>query len=136
MTTPDVGDMKPEVSEAIREIAHGFPDAKLNVDADRDGGAYVVVENVPLSRLYKQRETWVGFRIIYMYPDADVYPHFVRNDIQRVDGRPLGAGASQGHEFQGRAAIQLSRRSYRWNPTTDTAVLKLQKVLQWFNNLP
>ena len=136
MTTPDARDVKPEVSEAIRGIADGFPDAMLNVVADGDGGAYVVVENVPLSHLYKQRDTWVGFRISYMYPDADVYPHFVRDDLERTDGRPLGAATSQGHEFQGRAAIQLSRRSNRWNPTTDTAVLKLQKVLQWFNSLP
>jgi len=136
MTTPDAGDVKPEISEAIREIADRFPDATLNVDADGDGGAYVVVENVPLSPLYKQRETWVGFRISYMYPDADVYPHFVRDDLERTDGRPLGTAAAQGYEFQGRAAIQLSRRSNRRNPTTDTAVLKLQKVLKWLNDLP
>lgn len=135
MTTPDVGNVKPEVGQAIRDIAAAFPNATVSADKDGDGGAYVFVRDVPLAPIYQQRETWVGFHITYMYPDADVYPHFVREDLCRVDGAPLGDGTSP-VPFQGRAAIQLSRRSNRWNPATDTALLKLQKVLLWLNNRP
>jgi len=136
MTTPDLLGVKPAIGEAIREIATAFPGAVLDVRADGAGGARVVVPSVSLSSLYRQRETWVGFHISYLYPEADVYPHFVRDDLQRADGHPLEGAMSQGQEFQGRSAIQLSRRSNRWNPATDTAAIKLQKVLRWLNNLP
>lgn len=135
MTTPDVGNVKPEVGQAIEDIAAAFPDATVSADEDGDGGAYVFVRDVPLAPVYQQRKTWAGFRITYMYPEADVYPHFVRADLCRVDGAPLGDGTSSA-SFQGQAAIQLSRRSNRWNPATDTALLKLQKVLLWLNNRP
>jgi hypothetical protein len=36
----------------------------------------------------------------------------------------------------GRPALQLSRRSNRLNPATDTALLKLMKVRQWFSTRP
>lgn len=136
MTTPDLHGVKPTIGEAIREVATAFPGAVLNVHADGAGGAYVVVLSVSLSSLYRQRETWAGFHISYLYPEADIYPHFVRGDLQRADGHSLEGAISQGQEFQGRSAIQLSRRSSRWNPATDTAALKLQKVLRWLNNLP
>lgn len=124
--------MKPEVAAAVSEIAAAFPTADVRTEEDGDGGAFVIIEPVPLSATYQQDETWIGFRIFYHYPDADVYPHFVREDLCRVDGKPLTAGMSQG-EFRGRPAIQLSRRSNRWDRSRDTALLKLQKVLTWLN---
>ncbi|HVV12775.1 hypothetical protein [Amycolatopsis sp.] len=35
-------------------------------------------------------------------------------------------------DWSGRAALQLSRRSNRWNPARDNAALKAQKVITWF----
>ena len=133
MTTPDVDGLTPEVRQAIDEIAAAFPDAAVSVDADGEGGAYVFVRDVALAPIYRQRETWIGFHITYTYPAADVYPHFVREDLSRADGTPLGGGMSSPSSFRDCPAIQLSRRSNRLNPATDTAVLKLQKVLQWLN---
>ena len=131
MTLPDVHNVTPDVQAAIAEIAAVYPSA--SADPDGAGGAYVVVQDVQLGPAYGQRKTWVGFHITYMYPQADVYPHFVRADLSRVNGSPLGAGMSPA-EFRGQAAIQLSRRSNRLNPAVQTALLKLQKVIQWLNS--
>ena len=136
MTTPDMDGLTPEVGQAIDEIAAAFPDAAVNAEADGEGGAYVSVRDVALAPIYRQRETWIGFHITYMYPSADVYPHFVREDLCRADGNPLGSGMSSPSSFRNCPAIQLSRRSNRRNPVTDTAALKLQKVLRWINDRP
>ena len=123
----------PEVRMAVAEIAAVYPHVSL--EPDGNGGAHVVVEGLKLALIYRQRETWVGFHITYAYPQADVYPHFVRGDLCRVDGAALGRGTSTGCSYSGRAAVQISRRSNRLNPAVDTALLKLQKVLLWLNNL-
>ena len=128
--------MIPEVAQAVDEIRAAFPDATVDVTEDGEGGGYVVIRDVPLAPIYRQPTTWIGFRLANTYPYADVYPHFVREDLFRRDGKPLGddgKGASLG-KFQERPAIQLSRRSKRLDPTRDTALLKLQKVLRWLND--
>ena len=135
MTTRDSDNLTPEVRRAIDEIAAGFPATRVSAEADGDGGTYVIVEDVPLAEIYEQCETWASFHITYQYPSADVYPHFVRGDLRRANGDALGKSMTTG-SFQGRPAIQLSRRSNHWNPTRDTALLKLQKVLQWLNSRP
>ena len=126
-----MGNVTQEVRMAVAEIAAVYP--HVSPKPDGDGGAHVVVEGIKLAAIYRQRETWVGFHITYAYPQADVYPHFVRGDLCRVDGAALGEGTSTGHSFGDRAAVQLSRRSNRLNPAVDTALLKLQKVLKWLN---
>lgn len=135
MTIPETDKVTQQVSQAIREIASAYPELKVTADPDGNGGAYVFIQDVALAPIYKQGETWMGFHIVYMYPEADVYPHFVRADLVRKDDAPLGEGTSPS-SFQGRPAIQLSRRSNKVNPTTDTALLKLQKVFRWLNNRP
>ena len=127
--------MTADVEQAIRDIRAAYPDTEVEVVEDGAGGAKVVVRTVPLAEIYRQRETWIGFHIVDAYPYADVYPHFVRPDLQRVDDQPLGNGTSSAR-FLDKEAIQLSRRSNRLNPATDTALLKLQKVLLWLNNGP
>lgn len=133
--------MTTEVAQSIQEIERAFPDATVSADEDGNGGAYVTVSNVSLSPVYKQSETWIGFHVTYQYPYADVYPHFVREDLRRVDGKPLGdddpkrRGVSSG-QFGERPATQLSRSSNRLTPGTDTALLKLWRVLRWLNDRP
>lgn len=122
--------MTPEVAQAIEEIRAGYPASDVTIKPDSDGGALVIVSPVDPGSPYEQRETWIGFRITFQYPVADVYPHFVRGDLRRIDNVPLGVGTSV-TTFDDRPAIQLSRRSNRLNPATDTALLKLQKVLHW-----
>lgn len=133
MTMPKTENVTPEVRAAVAEIAAVYPHVSL--EPDGDGGAHVVVESLPLASVYRQRETWVGFHITYSYPQADVYPHFVRGDLSRVDGVALGRATLTGHSFKDRAAVQLSRSSNQLNPAVDTALLKLQKVLRWLNSL-
>lgn len=125
--------MTPEVQTAIQEIAQAFPGCRLESIDDGQGGAFVTLYDVPLAGPYQQVDTWVGFQLTHTYPYADVYPHFVRYDLSRRDGKPLGDGTSMGN-FRGQPAIQVSRRANHHNPVTDTALLKLFKVLRWLNS--
>ena len=84
---------------------------------------------------YVQAEIWIGFHITFQYPYADVYPHFTNADLARSNGTGLGEGFGSG-SFQGRSAMQISRRSNRLNPQTDTAALKLLKVVRWMKSRP
>lgn len=127
--------MTPDVEEAIRQIAEAYPACSIeNVD-DGEGGAFVTVKDVPLDGRYAQSTSWFGFHITHTYPYADVYPHFVRHDLSRRDGKPLGDATSIG-TFRGQPAIQLSRKANRHDAATDTALFKLQKVLKWLNSRP
>jgi hypothetical protein len=127
--------MTPAVAKAIEEIRSSFPECPVESEADGSGGAYVVVRGIPLGSPYAQTDTWIGFQITFQYPYADVYPHFCHPDLARADGRALGEGFGQA-QFRGKPAIQISRRSNKLNPATDTATLKLLKVLQWLRTHP
>jgi hypothetical protein len=123
--------MAPAVAEAIEEIRGTFETSTVTVKEDGEGGAYVRINPVDPGAPYTQRETWIGFRITAQYPYADVYPLFVRNDLSRADGAALGEGMAQNNTYDGEPAIQVSRRSNHLNPATDTAVIKILKVLDW-----
>ena len=90
----------------------------------------MVVRGIALGGPYVQAEVWIGFRITFQYPHADVYPHFTNAELARSDGNDLGGGFGTA-TFRGQPAIQISRRSNRLNPNTDTAALKLLKVIRW-----
>lgn len=124
-------EIKPVVVKAIEEIRSTFADCQVESCADGSGGGFVTVRNVPLAPPYAQADTWFGFQITFQYPYADVYPHFVRPDLSRKNGKPLGEGFSVPAQFRGQPAVQISRRSNKLNPAIDTASLKLLKVLQW-----
>ena len=122
--------MTVEVRKAISEIEASFPDSEVYYREDGEGGAYVNIDPVDTGNLYHQSETWMGFRVTFQYPNADVYPHYIRSDLARIDRKPLGEGFSP-TTFEGRPATQISRRSNKLNPRLDTAALKAQKVLKW-----
>lgn len=127
--------MTPEVAEAVQEIKDAFPNGAVEAHEDGSGGAFVIVDPVEPGTSFSPDETWIGFHISFQYPVADCYPHFVRPDLSRKDGAPLGEAMSIGSfSFDGRPAIQLSRRSNRLNPATDTAEIKLWKVLEWLRS--
>lgn len=133
-TIPDQeSSVTPEVEEAIREIAAAFSKYVLESADDGQGGAFVTLSDVPISGPYEQDASWFGFHITHTYPYSDIYPHFVRHDLNRRDGKPLGAAFSLG-TFRSQPAIQISRRSNRHNAATDTALLKLQKVIKWLTS--
>ena len=121
----------PVIAEAIEEIHATFDTAVVTSRPDGEGGAYVRVDPVDPGPPYAQRATWIAFRVTAQYPYADVYPLFVRPDLGRVDGRPLGDGMTPVTDFDGQPAIQVSRRSNHLNPATDSAALKVLKVLAW-----
>ena len=125
--------MLPAVAQAIEEIRCSFEGCGVDADADGSGGAFVVVTGIPLGRPYVQAAVWIGFQITFQYPYADVYPHFTNAELARSDGAGLGGGFGSG-SFRGQPAMQLSRRSNRLNPQTDTAALKLLKVVRWMKN--
>ena len=122
--------MLEKIEAAVQEIREAFPECTVTAREDGDGGAQVMVESVPLGPPYVQATTWVAFAITRQYPYADVYPHFVRGDLTRADGAALGGGMGL-TAYLGQPAVQISRRSNRLNPTTDTAAIKLAKVLHW-----
>ncbi len=122
--------MVPGVAKAIEEIRGTFDRCPVEAEADGAGGATVVVRDIPMGRPYAQARVWIGFQITFQYPYADVYPHFTNVDLSRLDGGGLGGGFGTA-TFRGQPAIQISRRSNRLNPETDTAALKLLKVIRW-----
>ena len=123
----------PAVAKAIEEIRCTFEGCDVEAEADGSGGAIVVVRGVPMGCPYVQTEVWFGFLITFQYPYSDVYPHFTDADLARSDGGSLGGGFGTA-SFQGQPAIQVSRRSNRLNPETDTAALKLLKVVTWMKS--
>lgn len=123
----------PAVAQAIEEIRRTFEGCDVELEADGSGGAVVTVRDVPMGCPYVQGEAWFGFHITYLYPHADVYPHFTNPELARSDGRGLGGGFGTA-SFRGQPAIQISRRSNRLNPARDTAALKLLKVIRWMRD--
>ena len=125
--------MLPAVAQAIEEIRSSFEGCGVDANADGSGGTFVVVTGIPLGCPYAQVAVWIGFQITFQYPYADVYPHFTDAELVRSDGAGLGEGFGLG-SFRGQQAMQISRRSKRLNPQTDTAALKLLKVVRWMKN--
>jgi hypothetical protein len=136
--------MSPEVEKAIDALYGQYGRDRVLIAADRDGGAYAIVEGVPIGTPFAQPDTWFGFHIPSICPYADVYPHFVRADLSRTDASPLGEGFSSGANFPDpaalkqpgamptRPAVQISRRSNHKDVMgLETPLLKLLKVIKW-----
>lgn len=125
--------MTPEVEQAIAEIQIAFPGHSVEVEAEAQGGANVIVHNLMIGEQYVPSTSWVGFAISFQYPYADVYPHYIDVGLRRVNGLVQGAGFSA-NTWRGQQVIQVSRRSHRWNAAIDTAATKLTKVLTWLRS--
>jgi hypothetical protein len=137
--------LTPEVQEAVDEIAASFSGATLVTVADGQGGAFITVDSVELGAPYAQPSSWLGFHITSACPYADVYPHFVRGDLSRADGKPLGEGMSPNNfpppgapttaQMPPRPAVQISRRSNRRDSSgIETPLIKLLKVIKWLKS--
>ena len=118
------------VAKALEAIRCTFGHDNVEEEPDGSGGAVVVVRDIPMGCPYVQEKVWIGFRITFQYPHADVYPHFTNADLARSDGGDLGGGFATA-TFRDQPAIQISRRSNRLNPEIDTASLKLHKIIAW-----
>lgn len=126
--------MTPEVEAAVAEIRQSFAGHQVDVDPEEQGGAHVVVHDLFIGERFAPSQSWVGFTINFQYPRSDVYPHFIDPNIRRADGSAFGQGISGPADWQNRKGIQISRRSNHWDPSRDTAALKLAKVLEWLRN--
>jgi hypothetical protein len=122
--------MTEAVQEAVEEIRRAFSDHPVSVQEEGQGGAHVTVGNLSIGSQYKPERSSCSFTITFQYPMADVYPHFLDANVVRKDGKIHLQGFSIA-QWQGNAALQISRRSNHLEPLVDTAALKLKKVLLW-----
>lgn len=125
----------PAVEEAIAGLREAFAPSSLEAAPDGAGGAFVVLDPVPLGDTYRPGFSWYGFHLSAMLPDADVYPLYLRGDLVRTDGQPHRDTALQQVTWRGRSALQLSRRSNRRDPAIDSPARKAARVLDWFRCL-
>lgn len=126
--------LAPQVSDCLEELRRAFPENPLEHRPDEQGGAWTLVHDLPLGPAFVPDTSWVAFPISSLYPRAHVYPHYVRADLTRTDGAALSVPLHQGQTVPVFAvpAVMVSRSSPRWDPTRDTAALKLHRVLLWF----
>ncbi len=127
--------MTPAILAAVTEVEQSFLGYRVEVTPESQGGAYVIVHDLSLGERYVPATSWIGFLITFQYPYADVYPHFLRSDLKRIDGANLPSGFSGPIVWNGCQALQISRRSNRWTAGVDTAAMKLAKVLNWIRNV-
>lgn len=127
--------MKVEVSSAIDELRRQFPDSSVTEREDGQGGAYVTIDAVVLGHRYLPSSSWMGFQIPAQYPYADIYPVFVDASVARADGIPFVPPVTPGHTFEGRPALQVSRRNGAVQSGLQTARAKVLKVLDFLEKL-
>jgi len=137
--------VKATVERAVAEIRDGLPGLDVVVKEDGEGGAFVMVNGVRIGDGFAPTSSWIGFHITFPYPDADVYPHFIDAAVKYVgngeapnahqDGN-LPTALSRGATMPGfdRPAIQISRRSNRRDPETDSALLKLIRIVEFLRS--
>ena len=133
-TTPDAA-AKTAVLRAIEVIQDAFPDWTVHTCPDGQGGLWVELTGVPLGPPYVQVKTYLVFLLPFTLPGSDIYPMFVRPDLNRIDGAPLGEGfavteLSWPAGLAPRPVVQVSRRT-RGSFAQQTASQKVSKVLDW-----
>ena len=131
----DIG-VKANIYEAIEELKRAFPSSEFTVNEDQEGGAYVIVEHVLIGARYEPEQSWLGGHIPAQYPYADIYPVFMDAAVRRRDGIGFEAPITEGPNFRGRAAIQISRRNNRIQNSGQTAVAKFLKIVDFLENMP
>lgn len=133
-TTPELL-IKAGVRAAWESLGVAYPHIQMSAFPDGQGGLWVEFVDVPLGPAYEQDSTFLIFNLLFNLPGADIYPMFVRSDLSRVDGLPLGEGLtvtqlSWSGEPSSRPVVQLSRRT-KGDFTLQTAAQKVAKVLHW-----
>ena len=128
--------MKQDVAKAIEELKRAFPSSAVCSREDGSGGAYVIVEDVPIGDRYRPSTAWVGGHITALYPYADIYPLFMGDNVRRGDGVAFVAPVTPGAQFLDRPALQISRRNNHTQNFPQTAVGKFVKVLHFLEELP
>lgn len=128
--------MKIEVTSGIEELKRQFSESTFTVREDGQGGAHVVMEPVALGPKFRPDSTWLGFHIPPQYPYADIYPVFIGANVARANGLPFAVPVTPGHTFEGRPAIQVSRRNSAAQSGLQKVGAKILKVLDFLEKLP
>jgi hypothetical protein len=123
------------VAIGIEELKRQFSTSAFSVRDDGSGGAHVIIESVSLGQRYRPEHTWMGFHIPAQYPYADIYPVFIGSNTIRVDGIPFTAPVTPGHAFEGRPAIQVSRRSGSAQNGLQKVTAKILKILDFLEKM-
>src|SRR5260370_27957472 len=121
--------MTPAIQAAVTDVEQSFLGYRVEVTPESQGGAYVIVHDLNLGERYVPATSWIGFLITFQYPYADVYPHFVRADLKRIDGTNMPLGFSGPIVWNGCQALKISRRSKRWTAGGCTVALNVAMVL-------
>jgi hypothetical protein len=139
-TTPETRSvLKGAVEGTIADLRAAYGEDQIRVVPDGQGGAWVEILEAELGRAYTQEATFVVFLLPFNLPGADIYPLFVRDDLSRRDGAALGEGLQRttlswpGEPAQ-RDVVQISRRTRRGAFASQTAVQKVEKVLEWLRD--
>ena len=127
--------MKQNVANAVKELKLAFPSSDIYSQEDGEGGAYVIVEDVSIGCRYRPSSTWLGGHITALYPYADIYPLFISDNVQRVDGVAFEPPVTPGAQFLERPALQVSRRNNQMQQNPQMAVAKFLKVLHFLGEL-
>jgi len=128
--------MKVEVSAGIEELKRQFPESPFTAREDGQGGVYVIIEAVNIGPRFRPEITWFGFHIPPLYPYADIYPVFIGPDVIREDGVPFTPPVTHGANFDGRQAIQISRRNGVAGQGLQKATAKILKVIDFLERMP
>jgi len=139
-TTPETRPvLKTAVEAAVAALREVYGEDQVHLVPDGQGGAWVEICAVELGDTYVQETTFVIFLLPFNLPGADIYPVFVRHDLARHDGAALGEGLQcttlswPGHPPQ-RPVVQISRRTRNGAFASQTAVQKIEKVMEWLRN--
>lgn len=126
--------MTPSVLAAIEGLKKAFPNTTVSVLAeDGNGGVHVLVDGIELGPKFNTTRTWFGAQLPASLPYADIYPFFMGHEVTRADGAAL-TGPLSGVNWQGRQAIQVSRRNNRMSGA-QPAVAKFVKVIEFVRSL-
>jgi hypothetical protein len=137
--------MKASIATAVEEIVGAGIGTRVKTMQDADGGAYVIVDEVAICASFSPSTAWIGFHLVWTYPDADVYPHFTDPSLRYLGSNSsanqypegnLPIAMSRGATMPGFEipAIQVSRRSNHRNAETDSALQKLLRIIEFLRS--
>jgi hypothetical protein len=124
----------PAVATAIDGVRRAFADVLVHAWTSGQGGASVVIDDLELGPVWTPARSWLGFMVSYLHLETDCYPHYISQEVRRIDGEPLKAPFHAGQTFDGSPAIMVSRRSPGRDPLLDTPARKTQSVLQFIRS--
>lgn len=123
--------MAPQIEQVLEHLEKDFPLSRITSTPVEGGSVNVIVEPVDLGPRYQPRVTWIGAQLTPGLPYSDVYPLYVGAEVGRVHGGSWQVPISTGHQFEGRPALQISRRTNNLLATAGCAAGKFIKVLHF-----